>query len=291
MFFNLRGEFVNLFARGRERERVGLEEEKKRERKKEKKRKSKRRRRRKGEKKEKEKDWIFLRERERERGSNTLNHSSASPKPHPSKPRPCNMPQAKTEVALQFSECCAAEVALQHWLFCSADVILTKSCAAASEKLQWNIEKVALQESGAFLQRFPAGFKPPRLGTHVSEEEKEKKKRRRSRSRSRSRRRRRRRRRNKKKWHKYREREEQARSITPGCGCLPRHLSAALQGHPKRAGWWPEGREEVWSECGLRPSTPANPQPPSGPGTPLLATQWCRSQWFATLAPGKIDRE
>ena len=35
--------------------------------------------------------------------------------------------------------------------FCSADVILTKSCAAASEKLQCNIEKAALQESGAFL--------------------------------------------------------------------------------------------------------------------------------------------
>ena len=52
---------------------------------------------------------------------------------------PSNMPQAKTEVALQFSECCAAEVALQHWLFCSADDILTKSCAAASEKLQRNI--------------------------------------------------------------------------------------------------------------------------------------------------------
>ena len=68
---------------------------------------------------------------------------SASPKPHPYKPHPCNMPQAKTEVALQFSECCAAEVALQHSLFCNADVILTKSCAAASEKLQCNIEKAA----------------------------------------------------------------------------------------------------------------------------------------------------
>ena len=91
-----------------------------------------------------------------------------SPKPHPSKPHPCNMPQAKTEVALQFSECCAAETALQHWLFCSAEVIWTNSCAAANEKLHCNIEKAALQESGAFLQRFPAGFKPPRLGTHVS---------------------------------------------------------------------------------------------------------------------------
>ena len=62
-----------------------------------------------------------------------------------------NMPQAKTEVALQFSECCAAEVALQHSLFCSTEVIWTKSCAAADEKLHCNIEKAALQESGAFL--------------------------------------------------------------------------------------------------------------------------------------------
>ena len=93
---------------------------------------------------------------------------SASPKPHPSKPHPCNMPQAKTEVALQFLECCAAEVALQHWLFCSAEVILTKSCAAASEKLHCNIEKAALQLSGAFLPLscgFQAPtFRHPRLG-------------------------------------------------------------------------------------------------------------------------------
>ena len=100
----------------------------------------------------------------------SVSQRSASPKPHPSKPHPCNMPQAKTEVALQFLECCAAEVALQHWLFfCSVEVIkMTKSCAATSEKLHCNIEKAALQESGAFLHRFPAGFKPPRLGTHVS---------------------------------------------------------------------------------------------------------------------------
>ena len=93
---------------------------------------------------------------------------SASPKPHPSKPHPCNMPQAKTEVALQFSECCTAEVALQHSVFCSADVILTKSCAAASDKLHCNIEEAALQESGAFLPLscgFQAPtFRHPRLG-------------------------------------------------------------------------------------------------------------------------------
>ena len=93
---------------------------------------------------------------------------SASPKPHPSKPHPCNMPQAKTEVALQFSECCAAETALQHWLFCNAEVIWTKSCAAANEKLHCNIEKAALQESGAFLPP-SCGFQAPRLGTQVQD--------------------------------------------------------------------------------------------------------------------------
>ena len=85
---------------------------------------------------------------------------SGSPKPHPSKPHPCNMPQAKTEVALQFWECCAAEVALQHSLFCNAAAIFAKSCTAASEKLQCNIEKAALQESGAFLP-LSCGFPAP----------------------------------------------------------------------------------------------------------------------------------
>ena len=86
---------------------------------------------------------------------------SASPKKnHPSKPHPCNMPHAKTGVALQFSESCAAETALQHSLFCSADVVFTKSCAAASEKLHCNIENAALQESGAFLP-LSCGFQAP----------------------------------------------------------------------------------------------------------------------------------
>ena len=35
--------------------------------------------------------------------------------PTPLNPHPCNMAQAKTEVALQFSECCAAEVALMSF--------------------------------------------------------------------------------------------------------------------------------------------------------------------------------
>ena len=54
------------------------------------------------------------------------------------------------------------------WLFSSADVILAKSCAAASEELQCNIEKAALQKSGAFLSlscglQAPT-FRHPRLG-------------------------------------------------------------------------------------------------------------------------------
>ena len=76
---------------------------------------------------------------------------SASPKPHPSKPHPCNMRQAKTEVALQFLECCAAEVALQHSLFCSADVILTKAALQQTKNCTATVKKAALHESGAFL--------------------------------------------------------------------------------------------------------------------------------------------
>ena len=100
---------------------------------------------------------------EKKSGDKSANKSSASPKPHPSKPHPCNMPQAKTEIALQFSECCAAEIALQHSLVCTVDVILTKSCAAASEKLHCNIAKAALQESGAFLP-LSCGFQAPTFG-------------------------------------------------------------------------------------------------------------------------------
>ena len=88
--------------------------------------------------------------------------------PTPLNPTPATCHQRKTQVALQFSECCAAEVALQHWLFCSADVIFTTSCAAASKKLQCNIEKAALQENGVFLPLscgFQAPtFRHPRLG-------------------------------------------------------------------------------------------------------------------------------
>ena len=68
-------------------------------------------------------------------------------------------PSKKTEVVLQFSESCTAETALQHSLFCSVDVVFTKSCAATNEKLR--CRKVVLS------CRFPADFKPPRLGSYV----------------------------------------------------------------------------------------------------------------------------
>ena len=100
-------------------------------------------------------------DKDHERGAGLLRKLSASPKPDPSKPHPCNMPQAKTEVALQFSECCAAGTALQHWLFSAvrksfgpkAALQQTKNCTATSKKL--HCRKVALS------CRFPAAFKPP----------------------------------------------------------------------------------------------------------------------------------
>ena len=97
--------------------------------------------------------------------SQSLQKSQEVLNPTPLNPTPATCHKRKRK---QFSECCAAEVALQHWLFCSADVILTKAalqgaknCTATSKKL--HCKKVALS------CRFPAGFKPPRLGTHVSD--------------------------------------------------------------------------------------------------------------------------
>ena len=89
---------------------------------------------------------------------------SASPKPHPSKPHPCNMPQAKTEVALQFSESCAA--ATFAFLQCRRHFYQKPRCN--QRKLHCNIGKAALQESGALLQlscgsQAPT-FRLPRLG-------------------------------------------------------------------------------------------------------------------------------
>ena len=79
---------------------------------------------------------------------------SASPKSHPLNPG---------NIVLQFSESYVAEVALHDSLLCSADIIVTKSCATINEKLHCNIEEAALQESGAFLP----DSRLPRLGIHV----------------------------------------------------------------------------------------------------------------------------
>ena len=100
------------------------------------------------------------------KAGNFTQNLSANPKPHPSKPHPCNRPQAKTEVALQFSESCAAEVALQHSLFSSADIIFTKSCAATNENCIATLRKLHCKKV-ALSCRFPADSKLLRLGTHV----------------------------------------------------------------------------------------------------------------------------
>ena len=82
---------------------------------------------------------------------------SGSPKPHTSKPHPCNMPQAKTEIALQFSECCIniRFSAVRKWFLPKAALQQAKNCSATLKKLR--CRKVALSV------RFPADFKPPRL--------------------------------------------------------------------------------------------------------------------------------
>ena len=89
--------------------------------------------------------------------------------PTPLDPTPATYQQAKTEVALQCSETYAAEVALQHSLFCTADIPFykklhckkRKACIATSKKLR--CRKVALS------CRFPANFRLPHLGSHVWE--------------------------------------------------------------------------------------------------------------------------
>ena len=75
------------------------------------------------------------------------------------------MPQATTEVALQFLESCAAETALQQSLFCNADVIFTKGCAATRKKLHATLKKLRCRKV-ALSCRFPADFRLPlpRLG-------------------------------------------------------------------------------------------------------------------------------
>ena len=70
------------------------------------------------------------------------------------------MPQAKTEVALQFSECCGADVALQALAFLQCGCHFDQKLRCSKQKLQCNIEKAALQESGDFLP-LSCGFQAP----------------------------------------------------------------------------------------------------------------------------------
>ena len=87
---------------------------------------------------------------------------SASPKPHP-----CNMSQAKTEVALQCSESCAAEVALQHSLFCSANVISPRAALQQTKNCIAKLKKLYCKKLGLSC-RFPADyFRLPRLGSRL----------------------------------------------------------------------------------------------------------------------------
>ena len=86
---------------------------------------------------------------------------SVSPKPHP-----CNMPQAKTEVALQFSESCSCRnyTATFAFLQCGSHFYQKlrcskRTCIATLKKLRCRKEELSCH--------FPADFRLPRLGTHV----------------------------------------------------------------------------------------------------------------------------
>ena len=87
--------------------------------------------------------------------------------PAPQNPTPVTCHKRKTEVALQFSECCAAEVALQHShvlqcggrLYQKLRCSKRKNCIATLKQL--HCRKVALS------CRVPTDFRHPRLGSHV----------------------------------------------------------------------------------------------------------------------------
>ena len=83
-------------------------------------------------------------------------------------PTPATCHKRKRKLHCSFRNAALQKLHCNIGLFCSAEVIWTRSCAAANEKLQCNIEKAALQESGAFLPLscgFQAPtFRQPRLG-------------------------------------------------------------------------------------------------------------------------------
>ena len=74
-------------------------------------------------------------------------------------PTPLNPTLATRHQRKQKLRCSLRKVALQHFLFCSADIIFTKSCAATNEKLQCNIEKLRCKKVA--LSRRSCGFQAP----------------------------------------------------------------------------------------------------------------------------------
>ena len=86
------------------------------------------------------------------------------------KPDPCDMPatsENKTCAAL-FGKlrCRSCTASCVIGCFCRAEVVCTKSCAAANEKLHCDIEKVHCR-NGTLSCPFTADFRPTHLGSHV----------------------------------------------------------------------------------------------------------------------------
>ena len=92
----------------------------------------------------------------------TLSQSASPVNPTHLNPTPATCHKRKRKLLCNFRNAALQKLHCNFSIFCSAEVILTKSCAAASENLQCNIEKAALQESGAFLP-LSCGFQAPRL--------------------------------------------------------------------------------------------------------------------------------
>ena len=86
-----------------------------------------------------------------------------SPKPHPARPHPCNMPQAETEIELQFLESCPAEVALQHWLSAMLTSLLPKAALQQTGNCIATLKKLRRKKVALFCH-FPADFRLPRSG-------------------------------------------------------------------------------------------------------------------------------
>ena len=93
-------------------------------------------------------------------GATFSNISQQVLNPTPLNPAPATCHKRKRKLRCSFRNAALQKLHCQHCLFCSTEVIWTKSCAAANEKLHCNIEKAALQESGAFLP-LSWGFQAP----------------------------------------------------------------------------------------------------------------------------------